>query len=60
MLERIGTQGLVVGIVGDNAANIQLAIKNLCQQHPGLVGVRCAAHSFQLLLEDICKVCFIF
>ncbi len=46
----------VAAVVGDNAANVQACIREVVQKMEGLVGLRCAAHSFQLLLEDVCKV----
>ena len=43
----------VVAIVADNASGIQNAIARIESEDPSCVAIRCAAHSFQLLLHDL-------
>ena len=43
----------MAAIVGDNHNGVQAAISRVEQEDPGCLGLRCACHSFQLLLEDV-------
>jgi len=47
---------LPVAVIGDNTSNTQACAKILCAKYDGLIGVRCAAHSFQLMLQDVSEV----
>ena len=51
-IEILGTR--VVAIVGDNAASLQLAIAEHTNQ--GCFGLRCAAHSIQLIVKDLSTI----
>lgn len=46
----------VAGIVTDNASNMQAAWKILERDHPQLICNRCAAHTFDLLVKDVCEL----
>ncbi len=46
----------VAAIVCDNATDMQTCSENIVTKHPGLLALRCAAHSFQLLMNDVAKV----
>jgi hypothetical protein len=45
----------VAGVVTDNAANMQGAWSLLKQRHPTLICNGCAAHTFNLLVKDVCQ-----
>jgi hypothetical protein len=46
----------VAGIVPNNASNLQTAWKILERDHPRLICNGCTAHTFNLLVKDVCQL----
>lgn len=46
MISKMG--GILVAVVGDNHAGLQLGIEKFVTKHPSVFPIRCAAHSIQV------------
>lgn len=57
MIQKIGPKK-VGAIVSDNAANISAARKAISLKYPNIMNLRCIAHCFNLISQDIIKISF--
>ncbi|RWS21025.1 uncharacterized protein B4U80_11953 [Leptotrombidium deliense] len=57
LLDVITKEGMqkVTAIVTDNGKNMVSAVKNITSCNERIIGVRCSAHVFNLLIQDIAK-----
>jgi len=55
VIEEVGVPK-VAGVVTDNAPNMVAAWKILEEKYPTLIANGCGAHTFNLLVKDICKL----
>jgi hypothetical protein len=57
IITRIGTNK-ISAIVSDNAANIALAREEISRNYPKIINLRCIAHCFNLISQDIVNIPF--
>lgn len=49
----------VVGLISDNASNMMAMQELIMKEYPRIIGVRCFAHTLNLLLKGMCKLPFV-
>ena len=57
IIQKIGPEK-IGAIVSDNAANISAARKAISLKYPNIMNLRCIAHCFNLISQDIIKIPF--
>ena len=57
MIQKVGPKK-IGAIVSDNAANISAARKAISLKYPNIINLRCIAHCFNLISQDIIKIPF--
>lgn len=57
MIQKIGPKK-IGAIVSNNAANISAARKAISLKYPNIMNLRCIAHCFNLISQDIIKIPF--
>ncbi|CAG8676255.1 17961_t:CDS:1, partial [Racocetra fulgida] len=58
VVEDIGSKK-IDAVVSDNGANVHVAQRTLCEKYPHILDIRCIAHCFNLITEDLCKHTFV-
>ena len=56
VIDELGGPDRVVGVVTDNASNMQSAWEFLESDNTGLIVNGCGAHTFNLLVKDVSKL----
>lgn len=57
IIQKIGSEK-IGAIVSDNAANISAARRAIALKYPSIMNLRCIAHCFNLISQDIIKIPF--